>query len=180
VFGAIGLSALLPYLQRIAGKRPYLVTVASACLFLSALTPLVRPFTYLGHVPVSEADAAAYLGRAAGNGAVLVEDYRSSEINQLAPVEVFYYSQWSDGNMGLNALSGSWAEQYLPAGMRRLSGQRERQVNDFFAATESGYREAFLKSNRIAFILTRQPYDFSGIADPVVTKPGGYLYRVRR
>jgi hypothetical protein len=180
VFGALGLSALLPYLQRIAGKRPYLVTVASAGLFLSALTPLFRPFTYLGHIPVSEAAAAAYLGKAAGNGAVLVEDYRSSQINQLAPVEVFYYSQWSDGNMGLNALSGSWAEQYLPAGMRRLSRQRERQVNDFFASTQSGYREAFLKSNRIGFILTRQPYDFNGIADPVVNKPGGYLYRVRR
>jgi hypothetical protein len=180
VFGAMGLSVLLPYLQRIAGKRPYLITVASACLFLSALPPLFRPFTYLGHCPVSEADAAAYLVKAAGNGAVLIEDYRSSEINQLAPVKVFYYSQWSDGNMGLNTLSGSWADQYLPAGMRRLSRQRERQVNDFFASTDLRHRAAFLKSNHIGFILTRQPYDFSGIADPVVNKPGGYLYRVRR
>ncbi len=180
VFGAMGMITLLPYLQQLAEKRRYLVIVGTAYLMLTAITTIVRPFTYLGNIPVAESDAAAYLKKTSANEIVLVEDYKNSEINELVPVQVFYYSQWSTGNSGLNTLSGTWADQYLPAHSKFLSLRRVQQVKDFFTPTTYTNRLRFLKSNDISFILTRQPYDFEGIASLVVDKPGGYLYRVQR
>jgi hypothetical protein len=179
VFGAMGLYLLIPHLELISRKSSWPVIAGFSLLFLSAVTPIFRPFTYLGHGRVAEAAAASYLRSVAGNRTLLIEDFRASRINQLAPVEVFYYSQWSNGNMALNTLEGNWSDQYLQAAMRHLSGNRESEVSRFFTGPNPESRKAFLIHNRIGFILTRNRYDISGIADPVVEEPGGYLYRVR-
>jgi hypothetical protein len=162
--------------------RPALRIAIGAALAVSALAGLVRPFTYLADGPVAEGAAAGYLRRH-GRGLatrVLLEDFRESRLNMLAPVSAFYLSSWSGGNPGLTHRVGTWADQYLPPRARPESARREALTRRFFdPGTSTQERGRILREERIDYVLTRVPHDLAPVAALVAEERGGYLYRVR-
>jgi hypothetical protein len=150
-------------------------------LCLAALTGFLRPLTYASEAPVAEFAASQWLQQQPEfeREVILLEDFRTSAINELLPVTVFYYSTWSGGNPALTHTVGTWAEQYLPRRWRPRASVREAQNQKFFAPeTSADWRHRFLAKNRIGFILSRHKFDFQELADLVVDQPSGYLYRV--
>ncbi len=178
IFAALGFALWFPRClpwPRVAGW------LLAAVLLPAALTGAARARTYGVRAPIPETRAAQYLIQhgCTTDTVVLLEDYRFSAINQLAPVSVFYISNWVGGAPGLTHAVGTWADQYLPAGFHAETQRREELSRNLFAAPLDIQRiNAIVVQYGVRYILTRNLCDLGSIARPVVSSPGGYLYRV--
>ena len=164
-------------------SRPALSIVIAALLAVSALAGLIRPFTYLGESLVEPERAAGEYLRRQGHGLatrVLLERFRDSRLNMLAPVSAYYFSVWSGGNPGLTHQVGTWADQYLPRHARPEGVRREALVLRFFSPeTTREERARILRDERIDYVLTESRLDLAPLATLVAGNAGGFLYRVR-
>jgi len=155
--------------------------LATSLVLPALVTTVARPLTYVRSAPVAEAAAGRYL-REHGAGLdtrVLVEDFRRSAINQLAPVSVFYISAWAGGEPGLTHAVGTWADQYLPPDRRWVTAERERLSRSLFRPRLQLQRLADLvEQEGIDYVLTRERYDLGPVAELVVDRPSGYLHEV--
>jgi hypothetical protein len=178
LFAALGFALWFPRFvmwPRVAGW------LLVAVLLPAALTGVARARTYCLRAPIPETRAAQYLIQhgCTTDTIVLLEDYRFSAINQLAPVSVFYISNWVGGSPGLTHAVGTWADQYLPAGFHSETQRREELSRNLFKAPLDRQRiNAIVVQYGVHYILTRKPCDLGSIARQVVSSQGGYLYRV--
>jgi hypothetical protein len=178
VFAGLAVAVAWPGFRRL---RTVSVVVAALVLLPAALTGLVRARTYCIACPTPEAEAARFLiARGCSTATtVLLENYRASAINQLAPVTAYYMSSWAGGEAGLTHKDGTWADQYLPAGDRPETQIREAESASLFAVPFDRNRlQDAVRRHGIRYILTQNLYDLRPAAWLVVFRPGGYLYEV--
>ncbi|HQZ40149.1 MAG TPA: hypothetical protein PLH72_14020 [Vicinamibacterales bacterium] len=168
------------------GARQGRAVVASAAAIVLvpvfAATTIVRPLTYLRDEPGREAPAADLLRRigASLDTVVLLEDFRTSQINQLAPVSTFFISSWSGGARSLSNAAGTWADQYVPTTLAPEVAERERLNQEVFASPDSAAAILRLRGHyRIDYVLTRERRDWGHPFVLLVDWPGGYLYAIR-
>ncbi|MEZ5285661.1 MAG: hypothetical protein R2712_12815 [Vicinamibacterales bacterium] len=179
LLGALALAGPLA-IQRM---RPSFLAVAIALLVpVASATTIIRPLTYLRDEPAREAPAAALL-RSLGatlETVVLLEDFRGSRINQLAPVSTFFIPSWSDGQRSLSHAAGTWADQYVPTPLAGEVSERERLNGEVFAAADPGAAILRLRERyRIDYVLLREKRALGPAFTLLVDWPGGYLYAVR-
>lgn len=178
------LAALLlaPVFGTVARRARRVPLLVAAIVLLSAVPVTIwRPLTYTGHCPVPEAAAAAWLRQQhlGMDTVILVENYRGTALNMLAPVSVYCYSQWGQGNLGLSTRRGTWLDQYLPEPYRPQSRARELAVERFFgAAMTTPERREFLRVHGVRYVLARRPWPAASLAQQVCASAGEYLYVV--
>lgn len=178
LLGALALVRLSASLGPRPLRRPLAWALALA-LLASTLTTVWRPLTYAFGHEVAEAPAARYLRaqHVSARTVVLAEDYRGTQLPMLLPVTLYCYSQWGEGNLGLSTRRGTWLDQYLPPALRVASRPRELAVERFFSpAATTAERAALLRAGGVRYVLTRKPWEPRGLARPVLSGAGVWLY----
>ena len=181
LLGGLSLAAAWPWLTAGRGRRTAVTVLAIGVLPAAAGAGLLRPVSYMRSQVPPEREAAAYL---VSNGTtldqvVLLEDFRSSRINQLAPVSTFFISSWSHGDRGLTHAVGTWADQYVPSRFGTEVARREALNEAVFAGPDVGATIRRLVSReRIDWILTRRRYHLGAGFRLAVDRHDGYLYEV--
>ncbi len=163
--------------------RPLLIAVGVAVLAPATITSFVRAMSYVKPTLVSERFVGAFLrsSQLSATPIVLLEDFKYSQITQIAPVVTYYYSTWTGAAHGISHLSGTWAEQYLPASRKAEVAQREKALTELFTGHDHpGQLKAFLRTARATHLLAKHPYNFEPCGKLVFSSPGHYLYLVQK
>jgi hypothetical protein len=176
-----GAASVLSWIRRSRVRVALAIGLAAIVMPVAAATSILRPLTYLRDAPPHEAAAAGLLRRSGASlsTVVLLEDYRESQINQLAPVSTYFISSWSDGARSLSNAAGTWADQYVPSRFRPATAAREARNADVFRADDVGAAIRRLSGEtRMDYVLTRRRYDLGRGFRLLVDWPGGYLYEI--